>query len=90
MSKSHKTNPAKLSPKRKVAPISADIPATDDHRVIAKRVAFDAVGQQMESARILCNHATAAFFEVTFGSATKPEKSAMEGDETDNTSRMEV
>ena len=57
---------------------------------VVERTAFDAVGQQIKSAHILRGQATAALFGVTFGSATKTGKPAMQGDETDNTSRMEV
>ena len=58
----------------------------DDPGIIAEHAAFDAIGQQIKSARILRDQFTAAIFGVIFGTA---DTSTPKSDETDNSSKLE-
>lgn len=62
----------------------------DDPGIIAERAAKEAVSQQIKSARIVRDQATAALFRLIFGGATRAGTSEKQGDDTDNSSRMGV
>jgi pimeloyl-ACP methyl ester carboxylesterase len=72
-----------------IAENRSPLPA-DDPGIVAERAAIDAIGQQVKSARISRDQATAALFGMIFGGATKSARSVPLGDESENSPRMGV
>jgi len=62
----------------------------DDLGLVAERVGFDLVGEQVKIARILRDQASATLFRMIFDIATSPTSPDKQGDESDDTSRMGV
>ncbi len=62
----------------------------DDPGIIAERAAFDAFGQQIHSARISRDQATASLFRMIFGGPVKTGDSTSHNEEADNSTRMGV
>jgi hypothetical protein len=64
--------------------------SADDPNMVAEKAVFDAFGQQIKSARITRDRATAALFDMIFGVTPKTEKSGNQSVRTENSSRMGV
>jgi hypothetical protein len=66
-------------------PMTADDPA-----ILAERAAFATISDQIKSVRVLRDQATAALYELIFGSSDNPESPTKQRAKTNDTSRMGV